>query len=187
MLPVQRDVIEALARQRYQQIKKEAARPTLGTAEAAALLDTRECVYRGRAYSVAPIPWPIGSRILGVLEDFQQSPTPESHAAAARLAQQIARPVRLAHRLTYQRNNPWTQMTGFEVGRFLGFSYLCHLLDQSGVQPVARNRGTSSRTCSGFVIDIQLSSGKTDIRSPGATSSMGSGRWQPTKLELSPR
>ena len=183
MLPAQREEIDKFARERgraFVQKQRKEAKPTLGTAEAAQLLDTREVVYRGRAYSVAPIPWPLGSQILGILEDFQRNPTAENHARAAQLAHQVASPVRLAHRIGYKRNNPWTRMTGFEVGRFLGFSYLCHLLDQSGVEPGARKLGTSSQTSRAFVIDIPRGSGKTATRARGATSSTGSGAWRPT-------
>ena len=179
MKPVQREVIDNFARERYREIvkkiRKEAA-PTIGTTVAARLLDMRELVFRGRAYSVPPIPWPLGSRILGVLEAFQENPTIENHQEAAHLAHSICRPVGALRSLVYRRVNPFQEMTRFEVGRVLGFCWMFHVLDLAGVEPPeARAHGTLSPTSAGSSSTTKPGLAPTATRSPGATSSTRSG------------
>jgi len=181
MRPVQREDIDKFARERAREMVRKAkkqAGPTLGTVEAARLLDTREIVFRGRAYSVAPIPWPLGSEILGILEAFMESPTPENFLPTAHLSHAVCRPVGFFRRLFWRFTNPFLRATRFEVGRNLGFFYMFHLLDNAGVEPRASKRGTSSRTSAGSPSTSKPGPARTAIRSPGAISSTryGGGR-----------
>jgi hypothetical protein len=156
MRPVQRDVIDKFAKERYQSIVQKAkkqAGPAIGTIEAARLLDRREFVYRGRAYSVAPVPWALALEMLDVREQFQTKGMSASDTAvlferAAHLSKLACRPVGVLRRMFWRfLPNEFRLATPFQTGRHLGFFLTClalDSLDDAGARPPAR--GTSSRT-----------------------------------------
>ena len=185
MRPVQREVIDTFARQRFstqvQKIRKEMP-PTVGTLEAARLLDRREFIYRGRAYAVAPIPWNLALEILDVREQFDRHnkskkvSVPELSALfarAAHLSKKVTRPVGVVRRLLWPiLPNPFRDATPYLMGRNLSFFSTCLVLDSVDVDEARPQHapGGSSRTSQRSSADTRLGSGVTASRSPGRTS-----------------
>lgn len=152
-----------------------------GALEAARLLDRREIVFRGRAYSVAPVPWPLAAELLEVREGIaglaasNTKGTPQDLRTlfdrAARLSKQVVRPAGRWRRLLWPiTRNPFRKATPWEVGRNLGFFSLILSLDAepwetatpgalaSGISQ-AISRGSSERSPHGSAATATRSAG----------------------------
>lgn len=152
--------------------------PIIGHLEAARLLDRREFVYRGRAYHVAPVPWPLAAELLDVQQQLRaltdSSPLDDAlkiFKRAARLSKRACRPMGLFRRLLWPiTRNPFRDATPWQVGRNLGFFSMCLMLDGDLPGAASLAHGTSSPTSPHLSPASQPGQARTATRSPGRTS-----------------
>lgn len=157
---VPREVTERAWREhdaRLARAASDGARPSVVMAdEAAALLDKRELVFRGRGYAVPPVPWKLAVEVLSCQTEMRRlagrkDAEPAEAVAlfrrALRLFKRLSRPVNPLRRLLWPvTRNPYRNATPREVGELLGFFSVFLTLDASGSSnPTTAPRGTSPR------------------------------------------
>lgn len=160
----------------------DSTRPSIVMAdEAAALLDHRERVFRGRSYRVPPIPWPLAVKLLACQEQFRTTAarvdaTPDETAAlfarAVDLIKRTMQPKGPLRRLLWRiAPNPFWKATPAEVGALMGFFFACLMRDGSGpMQAPTAPPGTSPTRSRPSPSGAPVGPGATGSRSRGATS-----------------
>lgn len=138
--------------------RQEHAKPSVVMAdEAAALLDRREFVFRGRPYRVPPVPASEGARLLALQDHLRRI---DRYADPIAVLGPLRIALAICKRICYPRGavrralwritpNPFLKATPREVGELLGFFSACLVMDQARRGTTTASRGISSRTSLG--------------------------------------
>lgn len=181
VLTPEHEMLRNHERHAVRQTLNATARPQVtGATEAATLLDRREFIFRGRAYRVPPVPWPLAAKLVAVQEqirtlraDSDVAAVLEAFGAAAALSRKACRPAGWFRRLLWPITpNPFRRATPWEVGRHLGFFSTCLMLDGSSfVNPSSPGQpGTSSASSRPSSRATPLGAVPTASRGRGAIS-----------------
>lgn len=146
--------------------------------EAAALLDQREFMFRGRPYRVPPVPWDLAVRLVAVQDRLRAFPPATGPKAVLRelvtfvhLAKLLCRPAGRIRRLFWPiAPNPFRKASPHEVGELMGFFSACLITAGVASPKVTGSHGMFSPISRDSLYDALPGPGPTASRSHGRIS-----------------